>query len=215
MPVNVGNQLGGSLVDGLKACSKLFQLLVFRPCCDIAEAVFAGCDTVVGAHGKGNAFSLDFLGITIFLLLGLKLIGGDFTAHKVQSLFLGEPQRPILGNIQRLCGKNGTGVVDHNIVLDGHGFTGVIVGATQIVAVQTLGDIRCSNAPVGEQTGNIKDFDLLVLGCIGRRRLILLVVELGVGNFVDNGGDRLHLTHALADGDTLTVQREEAIRAIL
>ena len=32
---------------------------------------------------------------------------------------------------------------------------------------------------------------------------------------MDNGGDRLHLTHALTDGDALTVQREEAVRAIL
>ena len=135
VPVNVGNQLGGSLVDGLKACAKLFQLLVFRPCCDIAEAVFASCNAVVGAHGKGNAFSLDFLGIAVFLLFGLKLIGGDFAAHKVQPLVLGEPQSPAFGNVQRFCCKNGTGVIDHHTLLDGYGIAGVIVGTAQIIAI--------------------------------------------------------------------------------
>ena len=135
VPINVGNQLRGSLVDGLKACTKLFQLLVFRPCCNIAEAVFTGCDAVVGTHGKGNAFSLDFLGVAVFLLLGLELIGGDFAAHKVQPLVLGEPQRPALGNIQRFCRKNGTGVIDYHALLDGYGIAGVIVGTTQIIAI--------------------------------------------------------------------------------
>ena len=135
MAVDVGNQLGGSAVDGFKACTKLFQLLVFRPCCNIAEAVFTGCDAVVGTHGKGNAFSLDFLGVAVFLLLGLELIGGDFAAHKVQPLVLCEPQRPALGNIQRFCRKNGTGVIDYHALLDGYGIAGVIVGTTQIIAI--------------------------------------------------------------------------------
>ena len=36
-----------------------------------------------------------------------------------------------------------------------------------------------------------------------------------MGNFVDNGRDRLHFAHALADGNALTVQGEEAIGTIL
>ena len=135
VPINVGNQLRGSLVDGLKACTKLFQLLVFRPCCNIAEAVFAGCDAVVGTHGKGNAFSFDFLGVAVLFLLGLELIGGDFAAHKVQPLVLGEPQSPAFGNVQRFCCKNGTGVIDHHTLLDGYGIAGVIVGTAQIIAI--------------------------------------------------------------------------------
>ena len=87
--VDVGDKLGGGFVDGFKACTKLFQFLIFRPGCDIAEAVFARCDTVIGTYGKGNAFCLDFLGVAVFLLLVEETLHGNLAADKVQAFVLG------------------------------------------------------------------------------------------------------------------------------
>ena len=64
--VDVGNQLGGSAVDGFKACTKLFQLLVFRPRCDIAKAVFSCFNTIIGTYGERYTFCLNFLCMTVF-----------------------------------------------------------------------------------------------------------------------------------------------------
>ena len=66
MTVDVGNQLGGSAVDGFKTCTKLFQLLVFRPRCDIAKAIFACFNTIIGTNGKRYTFCLNFLCMTVF-----------------------------------------------------------------------------------------------------------------------------------------------------
>ena len=44
------------------------------------------------------------------------------------------------------------------------------------------------------------------------RLLLLIVVQLGVGDLMHQGGDGLHLTHALADGDGLICKTEIAVR---
>ena len=81
--VNVGNQLGGSAVDGFKTCTEFFQLLVLRPSCDIAEAVFTCCYTIISTNGERYAFCLDFLGIAVFLLLVEETLHRNLAADKV------------------------------------------------------------------------------------------------------------------------------------
>ena len=133
--VDVGDKLGRGFVDGFKTCTKLFQFLVFRPGCDIAEAVFACGDTIIGTYGKGNAFCLNFLGIAVFLLFVEETLHGNLAADKVQTLVLSQEQSTVFAKVKGLCRNNRTGVIDGYILFDCYRHTGVIVRATQIIAI--------------------------------------------------------------------------------
>ena len=209
--VNVGDKLGGGLIDGLKACTKLFQFLVFRPGCDIAEAVFARCDTIIGAYGKGNTFCLDFFGVSVFLLFVEETLHGNLTADKVQAFVLGQVQAAVFAKVKGLCRNNRTGVIDGYILLDGYRHTGVIVRAAQIIAIQSFGQIIKRNTPIREQSRYIEYLDLLVFWSVFRFLDFLLIMELGMGNLMYHGRDSLHFTHTLTDSDFLLVQREIAV----
>ena len=45
--------------------------------------------------------------------------------------------------------------------------------------------------------------------------LLLIVVELGMGDLMDGGGNGLHLAHALPDGDALFVEAEIPVHILL
>ena len=100
------------------------------------------------------------------------------------------------------------------MVFDHYRHTGVIVRTTQIIAIHSFGNISRGNTPIRKQGGYIEDFNLLVFRSIFRFLDFLLIVELGVSNFVNNGRYGLHLAHALTDSNFLIVQREIPIRAI-
>ena len=67
--------------------------------------------------------------------------------------------------------------------------SGVVVRTAQVIAINALRQIITDNPPIGEQTGFIKQLDLLILLVIGNLNLFL-IVELAVGNLVysDNSG---------------------------
>jgi len=89
--------------------------------------------------------------------------------------------------------------------------SGVVVRTAQVIAINALRQIITDNPPIGEQTGFIKQLNLLILLVIGNLNLIL-IVELAMGNLVDRGRNRLHLTHALTNGDFLMIGRKIAVR---
>ena len=99
-------------------------------------------------------------------------------------------------------------MIDSYILLDRYRHTGVVVRTSQIIAIKSFGQISKGNTPVREQSRYIEYFDLLILWGIFRFLDFLLIVELGVGNLVNNSRDRLHLAHTLTDSDFLIVQRE-------
>lgn len=107
-----------------------------------------------------------------------------------------------------------TDVIDRYIRFDGYRHTGVIVRATQVIPIQSIGQIGKGDMSIGEQSRNIEDFHLLILGGILRFFDFLLVVELGVDNLVDNVRDCLHFAHALTNGNPLLVQREITVRTV-
>ena len=102
-------------------------------------------------------------------------------------------------------------MIDGYILLDSYRHTGVIVRATQIITIQSFGQISKSNAPVREQSRYIEDFDFLVFRSIFQFLDFLLIVEFGMGNLVHHGRDGLNFTHTLTDSDFLLVQREIAV----
>ena len=214
MAVDVGNQLGGSAVDGFKTCTKLFQLLVFRPRCDIAKAIFACFNTIIGTNGKRYTFCLDFLGMAVFSLFVEEPICGDLATDKVQPFVLGECKATIFAKVKGLGCDDRTGVIDYDVVFDRYRHTGIVVRTSQIIAIHSFGNISRGNTPIRKQGGYIEDFNLLVFRSIFRFLDFLLIVELGVSNLVNNGRNGLHLAHALTDSDFLIVQREIPIRAI-
>ncbi len=215
MTVDVGYQLRGGLIDCFKTFTEHFQLLVLRPRCDIPKAVFAGGDAVVGTHGKGNAFCLDFLGVAVFQLLIEEAVCGNITADKVQAFLLGQIQSAVFAKVKGLCCENRTGVIDGYMIFHGDRHTGVIVRATEVITEQPLGNILVGNTTVREKPRNIEDFDLLVFLCILGFCHLFLIVELGMGNLVNHGRNRLDFAHALTNGNTLIVQREKAVRAVV
>ena len=98
-----------------------------------------------------------------------------------------------------------------NSVLHINRIAGVIVRTAQVVAVNALRQSITGNPPIGKQTGFIKQLNLLILLVIGNLNLFL-IVELAMGNLVDCGRNRLHLTHALTNGDFLMIGRKIAVR---
>ena len=89
--------------------------------------------------------------------------------------------------------------------------SGVVVRTAQVIAINVLRQIITDNPPIGEQTGFIKQLDLLILLVIGNLNLFL-IVELAVGNLMNRGRNRLHLAHALANGNFLMIGRKIAVR---
>ena len=98
-----------------------------------------------------------------------------------------------------------------NSILHINRIAGVIVRTAQVVAVNALRQSITGNPPIGKQTGFIKQLNLLILLVIGNLNLFL-IVELAMGNLVDCGRNRLHLTHALTNGDFLMIGRKIAVR---
>ena len=67
--------------------------------------------------------------------------------------------------------------------------SGVVVRTAQVIAINVLRQIITDNPPIGEQTGFIKQLDLLILLVIGNLNLFL-IVELAVSNLVNRGRNR-------------------------
>ena len=214
MTVDVGNQLGGCFVDGLKARTKLFQFLVLRPGGDIAEAVFTCSNTIIGTNGKRNAFGFDLLGVAVFSLFISETVSGNLTADKVQTFLLSKGQPSIFAKVKGLGCNNRTGVIDSNVVFHRDRLSWVIVRATQVIDIHSFGNGGRVNATVGEQTGYIENLDLLILFGIFRLFDFILIVELGVCDFVDDGRDRLHFSHTLTDGNLLIILGKIAVCVI-
>ena len=102
-------------------------------------------------------------------------------------------------------------MVHHNTVFHRNRRAGVIVAAPEVVGIQALRQLVPVNAPIGEQSGLVKQLDLIIFLFIVQLQAVLDVVQLGVGDFMDGGADGLHLAHPLADGDALIVQIEKAV----
>jgi len=128
--VYVGNQLGGSAVDGFKACTKLFQFFILRPGSDITEAVFSRCNTIISTNGKGNTLGFDLLGVAVFSLFVEEAVSGNLTADKIETFFLGEGQPSFFAKVKGLGCDNRTGVIDSNVVFHRDRLSWVIVRAT-------------------------------------------------------------------------------------
>ena len=208
--VNIRYERRGCFIDGLQRGAKLRQLLVFCPGRKIPKAVLAGLNAVIGTDGKGNAFRLYFLGGAGALrLFGerrmMKLLDRLFIAREVQTV-LSEIKKSLLRQINGLCGNHRGRMIHHNALLNGHGHTGIIIGAAQVVAVQPLRELVAVDPSIGKQGGFIEQLDALIF-----LSDLVLVVELGVGDLMDGGADCLHLAHALADSDALIVQRKVAV----
>ena len=71
VPVNIGNQLTGGLIDNLQAGPQFLQFLALAPTGDIAEAVVGSLDTVILANRIGDALGLDFLSMPVLRCLDL------------------------------------------------------------------------------------------------------------------------------------------------
>ena len=89
-------------------------------------------------------------------------------------------------------------MIHHNMFLNGYRHTGGIVGAAQVVAVQSLRQLVAVDPSVGKQGGFAEQLDALIF-----LPDLILVVELGMGDLMDGGADRLHLAHTLPHGDAL------------
>ena len=211
MALNVRDQSAGGLIDGLQTGSQLFQFLALTPACNIAEAVFSGLNAKIFADRIGDAFSLHFLRVAVFPLFLQKLGEGRKAANKIQPFFLGQDQASIFRQLQRLCQQNGTCMVYNHLFFYTDRLSGVVVRTAQVIAINALRQIITDNPPIGEQTGFIKQLDLLILLVIGNLNLFL-IVELAVGNLVYCGRNRLHLTHALTNGNFLMIGRKIAVR---
>ena len=209
--LNVRDQSARGLIDGLQTGSQLFQFLALTPACNIAEAVFSGLNAKIFADCVGDAFSLHFLRVAVFPLFLQKLGEGRKAANKIQPFFLGQDQASIFRQLQRLCQQNGTCMVYNHLFFYTDRLSGVVVRTAQVIAINALRQIITDNPPIGEQTGFIKQLDFLILLVIGNLNLFL-IVELAVGNLVYCGRNRLHLTHALTNGNFLMIGRKIAVR---
>ena len=149
--------------------------------------------------------------MAVFPLFLQKLGEGRKAANKIQPFFLGQHQASIFRQLQRLCQQNGTCMVYNHLFFYTDRLSGVVVRTAQVIAINALRQIITDNPPIGEQTGFIKQLDLLILLVIGNLNLFL-IVELAVGNLVYCGRNRLHLTHALTNGDFLMIGRKIAVR---
>ena len=58
----------------------------------------------------------------------------------------------------------------------------------------------------------VSGWDIYPGTIVRKLRHVFVVVELGVGNLMDGGAYRLHLTHTGADGDALRLNAEKAVR---
>ena len=150
----------------------------------------------------------------VFALFVQELIDGDFAADKVQTLVLGQVQTVIFAKIKGFCRNNCTGVIDRHIRLDGYRHTGIVVGTSQIIPMQPIGEVGKSDTPVGEQAGYIEYFDFLILGCIFGFLHLLVVVEFGMGDLMDSSAYRLYLAHTVPDGDALIGGVEITVRVV-
>ena len=211
--VNIRYERRGCFIDGLQRGAKLGQLLVLCPGRKIPEAVLAGLDAVIGADGKGNALRLYFLGGSGALRRFrerrmMKLLDRLFIAREVQPV-LSEIKEALFRQINGLCCNHRRRMVHSDMLLNGHGHTRVIVGAAQVVAVQSLRQLVAVDPPIGEQGGFAEQLDTLKFLAD-----LILVVKLGVSDLMDGGADRLHLAHALADSDALIVQRKVAVHIL-
>src|SRR5699024_9110017 len=94
VPVNVGNQLTGGLIDNLQAGPQFLQFLALAPAGDITKAVVTSFDTVILADRIGNALGLHFFGAPV---LGRLNLGGVIFLH------LQPPLELILVHIAPVC----------------------------------------------------------------------------------------------------------------
>ena len=92
--LNVRDQSAGGLIDGFQTGSQFFQFLALTPAGNIAEAVFSGLNLKIFADRIGDAFSLHFLRMAVFLLFLQKLSEGRKATDKIQPFFLGQPKIP-------------------------------------------------------------------------------------------------------------------------
>ena len=209
--LNVGDQSAGGFVDGLQTGSQFFQLLALTPTGNIAKAVFSSLDAKILADRIGDAFSLHFFRVTIFPLFLQKLGEGRKATGKIQPFFLGQHQASIFRQFQRLCQQNGACMVYNHSFFHTDRISRIVVRTAQIITINALWQIIASNPSVGEQTKFIKQLDLLILLVIGNLDLFL-IVELAVSNLVNRGRNRLHLAHALTNGNFLMIGRKIAVR---
>ena len=211
MAVNIGNQSTGGLVDGFQAGPQFLQLLALAPVRNVPKAVCAGLNPKILADRVRDALGLHLLGAPVLFMVLQKPLGGLFAAVKVQAGFIGQREMPFLRQFQRLCGYDGTGMVDHNPFLDRNRRAGVIIGTAQVITKQSVRQIVCGNPLIGEQGWLSKQLHFLIQGRVRVVRHIK-VVQLAVGDLMDSGGNRLHLAHALADGDALLAGRKISVR---
>ena len=105
---------------------------------------------------------------------------------------IGQHQASIFRQLQRLCQQNGTCMVYNYLFFYTDRLSGVVVRTAQVIAINALWQIITGNPPIGEQTGFIKQLDLLILLVIGNLNLFL-IVELAVGNLMNRGRNRLQV----------------------
>ena len=96
-------------------------------------------------------------------------------------------------------------MIDQHIFLNGNRHTGVIIGAAQIIAEQSFGNVRRWNTPIGKQRRNVEDLHLLIYGCIIRNGSTG-IVELRMSNFVNGSTHRLYFAHSFTNRNALICQ---------
>ena len=211
--LNVRDKLTRCLIDNFQTVSQFLQFLALTPAGNIAKAVFSGLNAKILTNRIGNAFSLHFLCAAVFLLLLQKLGEGRKAASKIQPFFLGQHQVSGLRQFQRLCQQNGTRMVYQHLFFYADRLSGVIVRASQIIAINALRQIITDNPSIREQTGFLKQLDLLILLVIGNLDLFP-VMELAVGNLVNRCRNRLHLAHAKSNRNSWIINIKITIRII-
>ena len=96
-------------------------------------------------------------------------------------------------------------MIDYHIFLNGNRHTGVIIGAAQIVAEQSFGNVRRRNTPIGEQGGYVEDLHFLIYGCIIGNGSTG-IVELRMSDLVNGSTHRLYFAHSFPNRNALICQ---------
>ena len=139
MAVDVVNQPARRPVDDFKAFSKLRQRFVLRPGCDIAEAVFAGGNPIIGADRIGYAFRLYFFRAAGELCSIRKLriqefLYGLFAVDEIQPI-LAKMEKTGAGQFNGLCRNDGRCMIYNYKIFQSYRHSRIDIRTAQIVGI--------------------------------------------------------------------------------
>ena len=152
MSVDIRNQLRRGFIDGFKAFPKLLQFLSFGPVGNVAKAVFAGSNAIIGAYGIGNTFGLNLFSVTAFLY-GFRV---DFFIECLDGLVAAEVHEAVIKGGESVGQLNGRCCDDRSHEACFHRGTdcsgnAVITGSSQLITIQAIRDCTAVNSRIQEQ----------------------------------------------------------------